>query len=148
MNFKKIVKYLLLLLPWFISAIIFRSDSVYYNSLSRPFFAPPPFIFGIVWPVLYILIAYSLYNTWDSRDSSYSRNLIVNYVSNQLFSFFFFTIKNPFLAVIDTFIVLVSSILLYKDISGIDKKYSKYLIPYIIWNIFAFILILSIFVMN
>ena len=56
MNFKKIGKFLLYLLPWFLSALLFRSDSSYFNSLNRPFFAPAPWLFGIVWPILYIFI--------------------------------------------------------------------------------------------
>ena len=60
MNFKKIGRFLLFLLPWFISAIIFRSDTNYYQSLNKPFFAPPAFIFGIIWPILYILITYAI----------------------------------------------------------------------------------------
>ena len=148
MNFKKIVRFFIFLLPWFISALIFRSDTSYYNSLSRPFFAPPPFLFGIVWPILYLLIAYTIYNTWDSKDDGYKLSLLINYISNQLFSFFFFTIKTNFLAFIDTIIVLVSSIYFYRNVKNIDEKYSKYLIPYIIWNIYALILIFSILIMN
>ena len=148
MNFKKIGRFLLFLLPWFISAIIFRSDTNYYQSLNKPFFAPPAFIFGIIWPILYILITYAIYNTWDTRDKEYNISLLVNYISNQLFSFFFFTIKTPFLAFVDTVIVLASSYYFYRNIKNSNYKYSKYLIPYVIWNVFALILILSILIMN
>ncbi len=148
MNFNKIGRFLLFLLPWFISSIIFRSDTNYYMTLNKPIFAPPPFLFGIVWPILYLLIAYVLYNTWDDRDNKYSISLIVNYISNQLFSFFFFTIHSPILAFFDTIVVLVSSIYFYRCIKDSNDKYSKYLIPYIIWNIYALILIFSILVIN
>ena len=148
MNFKKIGKFLLFLLPWFLSAILFRSDSSYYSGLEKPFFAPPSWLFGVVWPILYLLLSYAIFKTYDDSNGAYKRNLLINYISNQLFSFFFFTIKNHFLSLIDTIIVLVSSIYFYKNIKDIDEKYSKYLIPYIIWNIFATILILSIFAMN
>ena len=145
MNLKKIGKFLLYLLPWFISSLLFRSDSTYFSELNKPFFAPPSWLFGIVWPILYLLIAYVLYNTFDDGDSNYKRMLLINYISNQLFSFFFFTIQNNLFAMIDTIIVLISSYLFYKRV---DKKYSKYLIPYVIWNTYATILIISIFAMN
>ena len=148
MNFKKIGTYLLYLLPWFISSILFRSDTSYYNSLNKPFFAPASLIFGIVWPILYILICYSIYKIYNISNNNYKKALIINYISNQLFTFFFFTIKNNFLSLIDTIIILISSIYLYQSTKIIEKKYSKFLIPYIIWNIYAFILIASIFVMN
>ena len=58
MKFKKFLVYLLFLLPWFVSSLIFKTDTAYYNSLNLPWFAPPPFIFAIIWPILYSLIAY------------------------------------------------------------------------------------------
>ena len=148
MNFKKIGRFLLYLLPWFISSILFRSDGTYYQSLTKPFFAPPSFIFAIIWPILYLLLTYSIINTIDNNNKKYKRNLIINYLSNQLFSFFFFTIKNNPLALIDTIIVLITSITLYKETKSINNKYHYYLIPYIIWNIFATILIVTITAMN
>lgn len=148
MYFKKFLKYLTYLLPWFISALLFKSDSSYYYSLNLPFFAPPPFIFGIVWPILYILITISIYNTYKDSTTNYKIYLIINYLSNQLYSFCFFTLKDNFLSLVDTIIVLISSLYLYVETKTINQKYSKYLIPYIIWNIFALILIFTIFIMN
>ena len=148
MNLKKLGTYLLYLLPWFISTILFRSNPPYYNQLNKPFFAPPPFLFAIIWPILYILITYSIYNILNKSNTKYKQTLLINYIYNQLFSFFFFTIKNNLLSLIDTIIILISSIKLYQETKYIDQKYTKYLIPYIIWNIFALILIFTIFVMN
>lgn len=146
--FKSFFKYLLFLLPWFISSLIFRMDTNYYVNLDKPWFAPPGIIFGIVWPILYILIAYSIYKTWDKRDKNYNIYLIINYLSNQLFTLFFFVLKNNFLALVDVIIVLISSIYLYFMTKVLNKNYSKYLVPYIIWNIYALILIFSIFIIN
>ncbi len=139
---KKIFKFVLLLLPWFISAIIFKVDTTYYKSLNLPFFAPPPIVFAIVWPILYVLITLSIIKQKD-KDLNYYKSLIINYFSNQTYTFFFFTIKSPFIALIDTIIVLISSLFLY-----INSNKSKLLIPYIIWNIFATILSISIYLMN
>lgn len=138
---KNFFKFLIYLLPWFLSGILFKVDKVFYNSLNKPFFAPPPIVFAIVWPILYILIAYSLYKN-KNKTMSYYKSLIVNYFSNQIYTFFFFTIKSPFIALIDTIIVFISSLFLYNEI----KK--KTLIPYIIWNLFACILSFSIYILN
>ncbi len=149
---KRVLRFLLILLPWFIGGILFRSDSIYYKSLNKPFFAPPGFLFGIIWPILYILIAASIYKIFKNNSFSetheYNKSLIINYFSNQVFSFLFFIIKSPFLALIDTLIVLISSLFLYCETKELDENASKYLIPYIVWNIFASILIISIFFMN
>ena len=148
MNYKKIGFYLICLLPWFLSTIIFKIDGNYYKNLNLPFFAPPSFLFGIVWTILYLIIAYSIYLTWSSSNNKYKIILLINYISNQLFTYLFFNLQNNSLALIDTIIVLISSIYLYKETKKIDKNNSKYIIPYIIWNSFATLLSFSILVMN
>lgn len=148
MKFKKFFSYLLFLLPWFISSILFRVDKNYYLSLRLPFFAPSPIIFAIIWPILYILIAYSIYKTYKDRNNIYTISLIFNYIFNQLYTFFFFVLRNNFLGLIDSIIVLVTSIVLFIEIKKIDKNKSYFLIPYIFWNIFAFILSISIIILN
>lgn len=149
---KKIFKFLIFLVPWFISSLLFKSDTIFYKSLNKPLFAPPSIIFPIVWTILYILIAisiYLIYNDNNYKDTQeYNKSLLINYFSNQIFSFLFFTIKSPFLALIDTIVVLISSLFLYYESKELNKKASKLLIPYIIWNVFATILIISIFFMN
>ena len=124
--FKNVVRFLMYLLPWFISSIIFRVDTSFYDSINKPFFAPPGIVFPIVWTILYILIAIGLYNNKN----------------NQIYTFLFFVIKSPFIAFIDTLVVLISSLFLYNETK------SKWFIPYIIWNVFATILSLSVYLLN
>ena len=144
---KKILKFIIILLPWFISGILFKSDQIFYKSLNKPIFAPPGWLFAIVWTILYILIAISIYNI-KNKNKDYLKALIINYFSNQIFSFFFFTIKSPFIAMIDTIIILISSLYLYIGSKKDNNLSSNLLIPYILWNIFATILIISIYIMN
>ena len=149
---KKILKFLMFLLPWFIGGLLFRSDTIFYKSLNKPAFAPPSIVFPIVWTILYILIAISIYLIYKDNSykntAEYNKTLLINYFSNQVFSFLFFTLKSPFLALLDTFIVLISSLFLYYESKELNKISAKLLIPYIIWNMFAAILIISIFFMN
>lgn len=149
---KKILKFVLILAPWFLSAILFKTDKTFYKNINKPFFAPAPLVFPIVWTILYILLAISIYLIYKDNNISetkdYNKSLIINYVSNQAFQFLFFTIKSPFLALIDTIIVLVSSLYLYYESKKLNKTSAKLIIPYIIWNAFATILIMSIFFMN
>lgn len=139
--FKNVVRFLMYLLPWFISSIIFRVDTSFYDSINKPFFAPPGIVFPIVWTILYILIAIGLYNN-KNKSIEYYKSLIINYFSNQIYTFIFFVIKSPFIAFIDTLVVLISSLFLYNETK------SKWFIPYIIWNVFATILSLSVYLLN
>ena len=148
MKFKKILKYILYLFPWFLSSILSYKKYNYYNSLNLPFFAPPKIIFPIVWSILFILIAYTIYKVYPTSDKAYKKVLLINYLSNQLFTILFFNLENLFLSFVDTVIVFMSSLYLYEATYTYDKSVSKYLIPYIIWNLFALILSLTITVMN
>lgn len=149
---KKILLFLLVFLPWFLSTILFKIDNNYYNSLSKPFFAPPSFVFMIVWFALYLLIAISIYNIYSNNNfrkiKEYNIILIFNYLFNQLFTYFFFNLNNLFLSFVNTVLVLITSLFLYYETKQIDEGSSKLLIPYIIWNTFAVVLILTIYFFN
>jgi len=149
---KNILKFILILVPWFIGGILFRSDTIFYKSLNKPFFAPTSILFPIVWTLLYILIAISIYSIYKNNDfkatKDYNKALLINYFSNQVFSFLFFTLKSPLLSLIDTFIVFISSLFLYYESKELNKTSAKLILPYIAWNLFALILIISIFFIN
>lgn len=149
---KKVFKYLLILLPWFISGIIFKVDKMFYDNLSLPSFTLPPIVISIVWTILYILISISIYKISNKyniiKQSDYFYVLITNYLSNQLFLFGFFNLKSPFFGFTLTTITLISSLFLIFETRKLDKEASYYLIPYSIFLIYAFILSLSIYVMN
>lgn len=147
---KKIIKFILILLPWFLSTILFGSNN-FYKELNLPFFALPPFLYGIIWSILYILIAISIYKIIDKYElnqKSYLKAVIINYVFNQLYTFLFFNVKNLFLAFVDTLLILISAINLYSETKKLDEKASKLLIPYIAFSAFATILSLTIYFMN
>lgn len=139
---KKIFKFIIILLLWFLPSIIIRSNTSFYKNINLPKFAPPTIVFPIVWSILYVLISISIYRNKD-KTLDYYKSLIINYFSNQIFTFLFFNLQSPFLALIDTGIVLISSLFLY-----VNSNKDKLLIPYIIWNVFATILISSIYFMN
>ena len=142
------IKYLLFLIPWFISSILFKSSTIYYESLSLQFFEIPSYLFGIVWTILYILIAISIFIVCENSNKEYKKYLLINFISNQLFTFFFFTLRNNFLSLIDVIVTLISAIYLYNETKLQNKKASYFLIPYIIFSIYALLLILSINILN
>lgn len=149
---KKIIIYLCFLLPWFIGGILFKYNPTFYEQLNIPFFALPGYIISICWFILYILIAFSIYKVYKQgniiKNRDYLYVLLTNYLANMTFGLFFFTLQSPFLGFIDTIIVLISSIYLYLETKNINKKASYYILPYIIYCIYASVLSLTIFIMN
>lgn len=148
MKIKNVFKYLLFLLPWFLSSLFSMGNFSFYKSLNLPIFAPPAILFPIVWTILFILISISIYMVWDYSSKEYKWTLLINYILNQLFIVSFFILKSPFLGFANSLAVFVSTLFLYFETNAIDKKASKFLIPYILWGLFASFLSLFIYFMN
>ena len=149
-NIKKLI--FSIVIPVIGGALIGVITSGSYEGIAKPPLSPPGWLFPVVWTILYILLAISIYLIYKdnkiNETKSYNKILIINYVANQAFQFLFFTIKSPFLALIDTIIVFISSLYLYYESKKLNANSSELLIPDIIWNGFASILITSIFFMN
>ena len=62
--------------------------------------------------------------------------------------YFFFYLMSPFLGLVITTLTFLSSIFLYIETKKITKKSSYFLIPYMIYGLYAFILMSTIYFMN
>ena len=147
---KKFVFYVILLLPWFLSSL-FNKCTAYFDMLNLPFFAIPKWSYGIFWTILYILISYSIYLVYKQvkfNNKNYNSSLIINYIFNQLYLPLFFCLKSPILGLIISIGILISSLLLYLETKNISNKASKFLIPYVVFMVYATILSLSIYFLN
>ena len=149
---KAFFKFIIILLPWFLSSLI-PIDKEFYNSLTLPFFTPPQMAYGIIWSIIYICISISIYqilNTYKIKDipKSYKYTLLVNYIANQCLQPLFFLLKSPFLGFVSWILTLITSLFLYKETKDLKEKSAKYLIPYILFSLFATILSLSIYLLN
>lgn len=149
---KKVLHFLVCFLPWLVSGIIFKYDSNYYDMLNIPGFALPPKVISIVWITLYVLIAVSIYMVSKEKnivkESDYFYVLITNYLANQLFLYAFFNLKSPFFGFVLTTVTLISSLFLFMETKKLNKKASYFLIPYSIFSVYAFILSLTVYIMN
>ena len=148
---KKIFIFLLCLLPWFLASL-FPLDYNFYSSLNLPFFALPNYLYSIIWTILYLCISVSIFlvlsNDKFNFIPNYRNTLIINYIFNQLYIFILFTLKNLFLSFVDTILIFVTSLFLYYETKELNKKASKWLLPYVFFNIFTIILSISIYFMN
>ena len=151
-HIKDILLFCFLLFIWLFSGIVFKVDFDFYNLLKLPLFTLPPNVISIIWFIIYILITISVFMIYKRtnilRNNDYLYMLITNYLSNQLFMFFFFKLMSPFLGFAITTITLLSSYFLYLETKKISKKSSYFLIPYLMFNIYSFILMTTVYFMN
>lgn len=123
----------------------------WYATLVKPSFNPPNWIFGPVWTTLYILMGISLYLVWTSRTSK--RNMAQNlfYLQlglNALWSYLFFGLQNPLLAMWDIVALWIAIFLTIRAFVPVSKTAAYLLFPYLAWVSFAAFLNFSIVLLN
>lgn len=118
---------------------------VNYSELIKPAWAPPSWLFGPVWTVLYVIIAV----TFLFAGMMYFKKQIpwivvlpflLNLVFNLAFTPIQFGLKNLFLAWLDILAVLITLIWLMLAIFPYAKWVAYANIPYLLWVSFATIL--------
>lgn len=125
----------------------------YYSELQRPFFAPPPEIFGPVWSVLYLIIAVTFgmvfYRAWKGDIPKFvALPFILNLVFNFAFTPIQFGLQNNLLASVDIILVLVTIVWAMRSIYPYSKAICYWQIPYLLWVSFATILQITITLLN
>lgn len=130
-------------------------DSTYtwYQQLIKPSWAPPSFLFGPVWTVLYILIAISFGKVFLlAFQKQIPMIIILPFVLNLIFNIAFtpiqFGLKNNLLASIDILLVLVTIIWAMVAIYPHTRWIAYIQIPYLIWVSFATVLQFTITFLN
>ena len=125
----------------------------WYSTLMKPSWAPPSWIFGPVWTMLYAIIAFSFgtvfYKTFAGKLSwiialPFALNLIFNFA----FSPLQFGLRNNLLASIDIVLVLATLIWALVAIYPHFRWVVYANIPYLLWVSFATILQLTITYLN
>ena len=124
-----------------------------YKNYKRPPLSPPPYLFGIVWPFLYILIIISygfvFYRIFRVDLVSWlAIPFAINLAANGLFTYFQFKIKNNFLAMIDILIVLITIVVTMILIWPYFHWIAYFQIPYLAWVSFATYLQIGVTVLN
>ena len=125
----------------------------WYATLIKPSWAPPSWLFGPVWSVLYIIIAVSFgfvfYKVYTG-DIPYIVALpfVLNLMFNAAFTPLQFNLRSNGLAAIDILLVLLTLAWALYAIYPYFKWVALVNIPYLLWVSFATVLQLTITYMN
>jgi len=145
-----------LALPLGLGAIagLFTADAVpeWYETLNRPSFNPPNWLFGPVWTTLYIYLGISLFLIWK-QSASKERNLaifvfLLQQALNFGWSFIFFYFNLIGFALIEIILLWISIVIMIVLFYKIKPMAAYINIPYLIWVTFATILNASYYLLN
>ncbi len=121
-----------------------------YNNLVLPPFAPPSWVFPVVWTLLYILMGISSYLILENTSYDYQKLIIyiIQLIVNLLWSIIFFVFNLRLLAFIWILILDALVIVMIIRFCKTNKTAALIQIPYLLWILFASVLNLSIFILN
>lgn len=132
------------------------NEYTWYQTLIKPFWAPPSWLFGPVWTVLYAIIAVTfgtvIYKAFSGKlPWMVALPFVLNLVFNFAFTPIQFGLKNNILASFDVLLVVGTLVWAFYAIwnSVPELRWVVYAnIPYLVWGIFATILQLTITYLN
>ena len=124
----------------------------WYQSLAKPSWTPPGWVFPIVWTLLYIMMGVAAWLIWKQKGFAAASGplsiFILQLVLNGLWTVFFFGMKMPGLALVDIGLlwgaILITVVLFWsrQPAAGI------LMLPYFLWVSFASVLNFTIWKLN
>lgn len=128
---------LVFLIPAISSGFITYDRMNWYYSLPLSPLTPPQYVFGIVWSVLYILMAVSAFLVWGKASP---RFFVLQLICNGLWTFVFFYLHAPLGGLVVTLVLLFFLALTIKEFYKASRKAAILLAPVFIWCLYAFYL--------
>lgn len=135
-----------------VSGINSTGSASFYNQLILPSFAPPAWLFGPAWTILYLLIGSAFYFMFiepKTKERTVMISLfIIQLILNLIWTPIFFVLQNNLLSVI--VILTLAIVLFFFQLYLLKhKRISMWLMgPYFLWVSFATILNFAIFFLN
>ena len=118
------------------------SVSTSYADLSKPSFNPPDWAFGVVWPILYVMMGVSAFLVWNkgiiSRTAKVALGLfLLQLVLNGLWTPIFFGLHMMGFALAEIILLWIAILATIIAFWRISKPATYLLIPYMLWVSFA-----------
>ncbi len=110
----------------------------WYYSLQQPDWAPPGYMFGVIWTAIFALIAVSGVFAWEQaktrRDVEVTLGMFaLNGFLNLGWSFIFFRMQRPDVAFYELIALWLSVAILILFVGRFSKLSAALLVPYLIW---------------
>ncbi|MBR6640688.1 MAG: tryptophan-rich sensory protein [Clostridia bacterium] len=148
-KYKRLLLYIFVALAAGFIGNLLAGGTEIYEQINTPSFAPPGFLFPIVWSILYILMGIGAYLI--SKEENNSKALKLYYtqlVVNSLWSILFFRFKLFAVSTLWLVLLIVLVSFMTYEFYKMNKKAALIQVPYILWIVFAFVLNYSIYLLN
>ncbi len=127
-------------------------DTLWYQSLEKPWFNPPSFVFAPVWTLLYGIMGYILWKLFYAPLSKERTNALrwffLQLGLNVGWSFLFFGMEQILWAFVEILILLVGIGYTMYWCGKIEESLAYWFIPYLVWVSFATLLTGSLLMLN
>jgi translocator protein len=121
----------------------------YYQTLNKPSWNPPNWLFGPVWTVLYLMMSIAIAIVWHQSGNKTAMLLFgTQLVLNFFWSLIFFRWQSPGLALIEILAMLTFIVLTVLAFKKINTTAFYLMIPYLCWVSFATFLNFTIWRLN
>ena len=124
----------------------------WYETLIKAPLTPPDWAFGVVWPLLYLCMAISVWLIWENRNKPLSRFALTFFAAHMILNWSWNFVFFEFQMILAAFLLLICIAgmvgILIPVFFRIHKAAGVLLIPYLLWVSFAVYLSGFIWVLN
>lgn len=135
-----------------IGALASLQAQTFYGQLTQPGWAPPPYVFGPVWTVLYTLMGVAAWLVWRSGGMVANRwaltLFLLQLAFNAVWSWLFFAWRLGFLAFVDIVVLWILIAATLVAFWRVCRLAGVLLVPYLLWVGFAAALNFSLWRLN
>jgi translocator protein len=133
-------------------AVTAQAAALFYGQLDKPRWAPPAWLFGPAWSLLYPMMGVAAWTIW--RDYGFSGApvalglYVVQLALNAAWSWFFFVRRNGREATIEVLLLWIAIVATLIAFWPLSRSAGILFIPYLLWVTFATALTVSVWRRN
>lgn len=116
----------------------------WYEELVKSPLNPPGYVFGIVWPILYLLMGIVAFLAAERIWKLF----IIQLILNAAWSWIFFYYQLPIIALLDIALLMLVNAMILSNLKSFSRALFLLYLPYMLWLCFAAFLNVSIIYLN
>lgn len=145
-RYSSLAVFLLLVVLAAVAGASFEAGEWYFHALQKPSWAPPPWLFGPAWAIVYLFAALAAWQVWVTEHYDRFKTLswwLALLVLNVAWSFLYFGLHRPGWAWLALCMTAVAAILCVRSFSRLSTQAAGLMIPYLLWILFCWALNLA-----